>query len=206
MKKILFIIIAFLLCFSGTSASEIFGKISTNPSDFPVNNSDQAQNNDNNPLPPADDDNNNNLPAAGAPMIFQNKSGQDEADNISKKEDVKVLGISHYPNKTLIRGRDHRIYIIEDQTKKYIPNLKELRKYTGQVIHDVDSKKLAEYQTRQHLNGDLIREKGTVRVYIIKNSQKKHILSLEELRADYFGQEIYNIRHEEMELYPDYYL
>jgi len=206
MKNILFIIIVLLFSAQAAGASEIFGNISTNPSDFPANNSDQAPNNDNNSTPTIYDNKDNNLPPAGAPLIFQNKSEPAEADNISKKEkeDIKVLGISHYPDNTLLRGSDCKIYIIRGHTKKHVISLKELRKYAGQVIYDVDSKELAKYQTRQYLNKDLIREKGTVEVYVIKNSKKKHILNLKELRAGYFGQEIYNISHEEMMLYPDY--
>jgi len=80
--------------------------------------------------------------------------------------------------------------------------LDELKKYAGQIIYDVSDVELAKYQERKHLDNDLIREQGRDEIYVIENAKKRHILSLEELRTHYLGQEIFNVSSMEMKLYP----
>ncbi|RLC38033.1 hypothetical protein DRH27_03245 [Candidatus Falkowbacteria bacterium] len=204
MKNILFIIIGLLFSVQTAGASEIFGHISTNPNDYPAKDSGQISDTGGNVL----SGNSGSEEEAGAPIIFKRNivliDDPKNTESMSEK-DIKVLGISHYPDNSLVRGPDNKIYVIQGQTKKHVVNLKELQKYSGQPIYFMEDSELDKYQNRQYLNGRLIREKGTARVYVVKNSQKKYILNLEELRAYYFGQEIYNISRDEMMLYSDYF-
>ena len=206
MKKLLFIISAVLLCATGVQASEITGKISTDPNAFQEgDNQDDGGGNDANEdsdgepqsedKQPADQ-----APAGGGSILFLDQSRKEQEDK-NKTEDVVVLGISHYPDGSLIRGTDHKIYLIIGQIKKQLINLAELKRYAGQEIYEVGDEDLDLYQTRKHLDGELIREKGRDKIYVIENGRRWHILSLEELRARYFGLEIFNIRREEMDLY-----
>jgi len=56
-----------------------------------------------------------------------------------------VLGVKIYPNGTLLRGKNKRVYIIENSHKRYISSLAELKKYAGQQIIDVSDSVLGEY-------------------------------------------------------------
>ncbi|MCU0679649.1 MAG: hypothetical protein MUC28_04370, partial [Planctomycetes bacterium] len=118
-----------------------------------------------------------------------------------KNTEIKVLGSTYYPDGSLLRGPDKKIYLIEGKAKKHILNLAELQKYRRKTIFNVTDEELFVYQERAHLNGELIREKGTVKVYAIAQSRRRHILNLEELRQYYFGREIFNIIREEMAKY-----
>ncbi len=204
MKNILFISILSLLCVAGANASEITGKISTNPNDLQNNQDEQVQEDEPaDPSPPSQvSEEPDNVPSGGsAPILFQDTAKQSKAEQADKKdinenqdnqnsdgqENTKVLGISYYPDSSLLRGSDYKIYIIQNQAKKYIASLQELKKYAGQLIYDVSDECLAQYQIKKHLDNELIREKGTREVYVIKNNRKKHILNLEELRARYCG-------------------
>ncbi|MCK5061128.1 hypothetical protein KAR28_01100 [Candidatus Parcubacteria bacterium] len=197
MKKIILIFSLLIFVVCPVNASELIGQISTNPSELSGDEPDDSAS------PPA-----NSGAGSGSDAIFINDIKQDNGDkedagDNKQDKEIKVLGISHgyYPDNALLRANDKKIYIIEGQVKKYIAGLDELIKYTGQTIYDVTDDELARYQERKHLNNDLIREHGRDEIYIIENAQKRHILSLEELRANYFGQEIFNISSVEMKLY-----
>ena len=221
-----FIFILSLLCVAGASASEITGRISTNPDELQNNQDDgqadeQVQEDESaGPLPQVSEEP-DNVPSGGsAPIFFQdtakqdkteqtgkddideNQDNQDNKDSDKEKENIKILGISYYQDGSLLRGSDYKIYIIQNQAKKYIVSLQELKKYAGQLIYDVSDECLAQYQIKKHSDNELIREKGTYKIYVIQNNRKKHILSIEELRANYRGQEIFNISNEEIMLYP----
>ena len=178
-------------------ASEIFGKISTNPKNIPIPPS----------VPPTSVPNETKTqeqdnPASGSQSavgIFFPK--QNVVNNVDAN--VKVLGIKYYPDHTLLRGSNKRIYIIEGLVKKHIINLDELRKYQGQKIFDVSDADLSLYQTRSYLNGNLIREKMTGKIYVLENQVKKRIFSLSDLRKSYFGQPIFDLDYQGLILYPD---
>jgi hypothetical protein len=114
---------------------------------------------------------------------------------------AKVLGALHYPDGSLLRSPSRQIYQVKRGVKKLIPNILALQKYRGQAIHDSTPEDLANFETRSNLERELIRQKGTARVYVILQGIRKHILNLEELRAHFFGLEIFNIRKEEMKLF-----
>ncbi|HAM88395.1 MAG: hypothetical protein US83_C0004G0011 [Candidatus Falkowbacteria bacterium GW2011_GWC2_38_22] len=199
MKKLIIIIMLVFGLFdcSLVQASEIFGKISTNPKNIPIPPS----------VPPTSVPNETKTqeqdnPASGSQSavgIFFPK--QNVVNNVDAN--VKVLGIKYYPDHTLLRGSNKRIYIIEGLVKKHIINLDELRKYQGQKIFDVSDADLSLYQTRSYLNGNLIREKMTGKIYVLENQVKKRIFSLSDLRKSYFGQPIFDLDYQGLILYPD---
>lgn len=194
-KIIIFNLIFFAFTFQ-TSASEIFGKISTNPKVIPVFDK---------PVVDEKESENNEIkisqPNSWFPISVQN-------NNIIKKSEqdaeIIVLGLKYYPDHTLLRGPDKKIYITEGQVKKHIINLAELQKYFGVKIIEVSEGDLLNYQTRPHLNGTLVREKDTKRIFVLDNQSKKRIFSLQELRRNYFAKPIYDLDPQELALYPDY--
>ncbi len=197
MKIFLVILILFSIISIPVSASEIIGSISTQI-------------------------NNQNVVGDGA-SEFANEAGQGEVDPpvaviknntsvynggriIASKQSqnisaVKVLGFSAYPDNTLLRDSCGRIYIIQHQYKKYIHNLRELQNYSGQNIYEVSDDYLQQYQDRQYFSGELIREVGQKKIFFITKGKLKHILNLTELRKNFFGQEIFNVSHQEMQKY-----
>lgn len=203
MKKIFSIIFLSIFFASSASASEIFGKISTDPDQ----NSSDKQNDQSSPGSAP----NKAAAIPATPTATSSKElikekivppAQIEPPVGANKESVKnILGIKIYPDGTLLRGSDHKIYVIHGQAKKYIVDLQELSKYRGRPILSASEEQLSSYGNRAHLDGELIRQRGDVKVYVIVNGAKKHILNLEELRAHYAGLEIFNIEPEEMRLY-----
>jgi hypothetical protein len=199
MKKILFILLWLIFSASGVEASEIFGLISTDPN--LLKHSTGTAPLASSPLANLDDELTVPNESGGSGLIFQKLSKASGTSETSGKGNVKVLGIKYYPDNSLLRDSSKRIYFIKSKAKKPIHNLKELAKYRGQVIYEATFEELAIYPTRGHLDGDLIREKGDIKVYVLRNSIKKHILNLDELRISFFGQQIFNISREEMNLY-----
>ncbi|MEA3398593.1 MAG: hypothetical protein U9R06_02510 [Patescibacteria group bacterium] len=199
MKKIIFLLLIFVFNIIPANASEITGKISTNPSDpgrhyaFPLE-ADGSQGQ-------AQEDEQN----GGLAVILKDrhdfKAEEDKSPDREKEEKIEVLGAAYYPDGSLLRGSDKKIYLISQGYKKHIANLGELKRYTGQEIIDVDFSQLEEYEARPHLDKELIRQIGGDKVYVIEQCGKRHIKSLEELRVHYFGLEIFNLKPEEMKLY-----
>ena len=194
MKVLVLIFVILFFFVNAADASEIFGRISTDPRAV----SDGSNNGANGSGSDSDGTFVNN-----SAVILKNRTIAKNAatSTPAAKAGIKVLGSAYYPNGTLLRGPDKRIYRIEGDVKKYIANLNELAKFRGQAIIDVASDELAPYKTRGYVNGELIREKRTVKVYVIKEGRRRHVLNLDELRKYYFGLEIYNISREEMALY-----
>lgn len=196
MKKIIFSLLIFI-CINplGAQAAEIFGKISTNPADMPDISAPISEKQNQAP----DTADIKKTAVLALPILpVKNNENASAGDT---DETIKVLGVKYFPEHSLLRGPDKKIYLLEGNVKKYIANLAELKKYQGKIIFSASAEDLSRYQTRAHLNKDLIREKGTVKVYAIKDGKRKHILNLEELFLVYFGQEIFNITSAEMALY-----
>jgi len=199
-RRLLTISLLFILA-RPAGASEITGRISTNPQALPL---------PNNP-PPGEEI---KLPSSqsSTPPAEEKKSAvkipakpnsvsKKIADSAGRQITGRVLGEKKYPDMTLVRSRDKKIYLIEGRTKKPVADLKNLEKYRGRKIYDLVDEQLAAYETRGHPNKELIREKETHRIYVIAGGVRRHIRSLEELRKNYFGLEIFNISQEEMALY-----
>ncbi|MCK4553950.1 hypothetical protein KAU19_03230 [Candidatus Parcubacteria bacterium] len=117
---------------------------------------------------------------------------------------IKVLSAEFYSDSSLIRGSDMKIYLIENQTKRHIINLKALKQFIGMKIFNVTDKIINLYLAGDKIfanygNGDLIRG-SDMKVYIIKNNKKHHIINLTGLRK-YTGQKIYNISDDALAQY-----
>lgn len=132
----------------------------------------------------------------------------------------QVLGVTYcgdFKNGDLIRNLvAAKIYALINNQKYHIASLAELRaKYAGKKINNVSAEVIACYPnyTGQVLgveyngkfsDGTLIRNKVSLRIYVIKDGKKLHIISLEELRAHYAGKKINNLTPAEVDLYPNY--
>jgi hypothetical protein len=209
MKSILFVgIFLFLFAFRA-EASEITGRISTDPAALttetitvvpeakPVVENHNSVGNSNGAL----------FAVLNIPSQIVEAEKKIEPPELPKAPDapkapvqktVKVLGAVHYPEGSLLRSPSWQIYLVKRGVKKLIPNILALQKYQGQAIYNSTPEDLALYETRSNLDGELIRQKGTVQVYVILKGIRRHILNLEELREHFFGLEIFNIRKEEM--------
>jgi hypothetical protein len=117
-----------------------------------------------------------------------------------------VLGDKVYAEGTLLRGSDNKVYVVVGEKLKLLATLKELQKYAGKEILKVDQgfidslPKVAVLGQKRYGEGQLIRN-GNVKVYVIIDGQKKHILNLDELTKYYFGKPIYKVTAEELEQY-----
>jgi len=196
------IVLGFLIICSAplsVYASELFGRIST----VPVSNTETAT------VVPGTTDPvetaNESAVAAGtatASLIPSRPSSAltGQQPTLTEKT-VKVLGQKIYPENSLVRDEAGRIFLIQGQVKKPIRNTLELEKYRGQAILKADADNLSRYQTREHLDGELIRQKNDVKVYALKKGIKYHILNLVLLAKYYFGLPIYNLESDEMKNY-----
>jgi len=139
--------------------------------------------------------------AAAVQLTGQNAKASSASSSGEAFSRSKVLGAKQYPDFSLLRGKNRKIFLTCGRFRKYIPNLIELRKYGGQAIFNVEDSVLGQYLPRGHLDGELIRMKDNAKVYVINNGEKRQIASLEELRKKYFGLEIFNLERREMENY-----
>lgn len=190
--KILSIIIIFSLAFSiSASASEIFGDISTGPNVNKVN--DQGTNT----ISSTEKSKTTN---GSIPLYLLNSTAKSKAlSGKEEKENVKVLGIIHYPDNSLLRNSRKQIFVVNSKIKKHILDLNELKGYKG-PIYNVGDSVLDDY-VEGYFPGDLIRQKNQVKIYVLKSNKRKYIPNLDELRKKYFGKIIYNISPGEMAVY-----
>jgi hypothetical protein len=124
----------------------------------------------------------------------------------------QVLGEKTYADGTLLRGSDKKVYIVVGGKLKQITTLRELAKYAGKEIITVKDSVIASYAKvsggsvlgdKKYGNGQLIRN-NNVKVFVIIDGKKKHILNLTELAKYYFGKPIYHVSVEELASYPNY--
>jgi hypothetical protein len=98
----------------------------------------------------------------------------------------QVLGEKKYADGTLLRGTGNRIYVVINGKLLYVTSLKELAKYKGPILK-VDDSTIASFGkavlgAKKYADGTLLRGKGDVKIYVIKDGKKVHIKSLAELR------------------------
>jgi hypothetical protein len=208
MKYTVFVFILSMIVFaSELQASEYLGSISTDPSNLGNESNIQSNSNSNKAIVPINQSVNGSviIPSQTSLRIAAVKSKNDTADakipqSPSKKiiNTQQILGAKIYTDGTLLRGIDKKIYIIQAQSKKHIVNQQALRKYRGQKIMNVSAKILEKFHTKQYLNGELIRQKGTVKIFAIQKGVKQHVVSLQELLSRYAGLEILNLNRLEM--------
>ncbi|MFA6322900.1 MAG: hypothetical protein WCX71_05560, partial [Candidatus Buchananbacteria bacterium] len=131
----------------------------------------------------------------------------------------EVLGATYYPDGTLLRSPDKRVYLINNDGQKcWIRTLAELRqKHNKQEIIDVSFDEINKYpagcgkKTNEPIcdskggygDGALIRSNDH-KVYIIKSGKKKHIKNLKDLAKYYFGVKINNVCSSVTDSYSDY--
>lgn len=211
-KTILVILFLFLNCIS-VNASEITGKISTNMKPI-INNGDlgnksggEENNNSGEGSDGGDVEETANTESQGSGQtLIQNQiSPISTVIKKEKPEEIKVLGVSDviFDDGMLVRSSNMKVYIIEKGMRRYISGMIELAKYRGQEIFNVDNEDLNKYKMieKKYRDGELIRGFGEEKVYVIKNGVKRHIVSYEELKKNYFGLEIFNISQKELDKY-----
>jgi hypothetical protein len=104
-----------------------------------------------------------------------------------------------YPVGTLLRSVDGKIYVVKSvKTIQHILDLKELAKYHGQKIVNVDAGVIMRYQEVfyeiAYQNGSLLRSPDH-KIYVLVSGKKKYISSLTELAYNYSGRIIYNVTY-----------
>jgi hypothetical protein len=205
MKYFFSIIIFLMLVATRTNASELTGKISTDPQILVniVNGTSSGQDNgsQNNIVSVSSGGSTNAAATSQTPELGNNYQTIYATAGKKGNRQIKILGISLYPDNSLLRNIDHRIYLVKGGFKKPVLSPKELQQYRGQGIYDVTPEELAYYQTRGHLDGELIKEKGRREIYVIVNGKRQRISSPADLQKHYRGVEVFSISHEEMNLY-----
>lgn len=116
-----------------------------------------------------------------------------------------------FPDGSLIRGPDHRIYLIINGMKKYLRTLSELKNNAGKPIINIDTETLDSIQdfngsikinfSISYGDGNLLRSVTTKRIYLIGGGHKKYISSISELKK-FSSVPIYNVTDEELDIYP----
>ncbi|MBU4512725.1 S8 family serine peptidase, partial [Patescibacteria group bacterium] len=130
-----------------------------------------------------------------------------QTEEVATPPPPQILDAEAYGEGSLIRGLDFKIYVLVAKQKKYISNLTELQKYSGQLIYNVSNEVLDQYpdisiasQPAQYSDGELIKGPDQ-KIYVIKNSQRVYISNLEELQK-YVGKQIHQVNIEVLAQYP----
>ncbi len=112
-----------------------------------------------------------------------------------------VLGDTDYADGTLLKGNDVRIFVVFGDYIYHLKNAKELSNFKGPILvvsdevissfvkitkDDIPSKYKDVLGDKKYADGVLVRVKGDVKIYIIKNGKKIHIKSPKEL-SNYKG-------------------
>jgi hypothetical protein len=201
LKKVvlIFIVIGFFPVTS--SASEIFGRISTDPE---KNNNGKISE-----LPGNSEDGNSgpgvNVSRGGGffrnPNIYDVKEKKKIEEERKNEDKIMVLGIGAYADGSLIRDQARRIFLLENGYKVHIRTLEKLKEYAGQEIYDVSYEELRQYKTKNYFIGDLIRLRKDQRIFVVNDKSFEHIKELSELRIKYFGKKISTVAPAEFRLY-----
>jgi len=135
----------------------------------------------------------------------------EEVKPVIEKTVGQVLGFKTYADGTLLRSKiTKRIYVIVNGKLAKIANLKELAKYAGQPIIDVDQNVIDTYNEQvvlgvkviEYAEGTLLRSKITKRIYVIVNGKLAKIANLKEL-AKYAGQPIIDVDQNVIDTYNE---
>jgi len=202
MRIIFYLIIFAFINIDSAGASEIFGRISTNPKELLVFPKPEAGNQNIASQTPAVQGVFAPPVSGAAPAsVFLPRKSQPGLKN--EDNEIKVLGAKYYPDYSLLRKSDKKIFIIEGRFKKRILNLQELKKYRSQVILDVSIQDFSQYQECPYLSGELVRVKGQTRIYYLEKEGRRAIRGLSELRSGFAGKAIRSISKEELKVYPE---
>lgn len=110
----------------------------------------------------------------------------------------QILGVKYYADGSLIRGKDKKIYLIDQGKLVVIRTLAQLKKYAGQKIYDETDEVIRQYM--KFFDGQLIRG-SRKKIYVIIKGKKQPIFTLAELRQKYKGQKIYDVSDKILGLY-----
>ena len=122
--------------------------------------------------------------------------------------DVDIINTITFDEKSLLRGCGPEVYLMKNNMLVHIPSWQELHdKYFAHRIYNVSNEVLDLYSfwtpqvagIKVYGDGSLIRGNDK-KVYIIADSVKKHITSLEEL-LNHTGKEIYDVSDDVLALY-----
>ena len=103
-----------------------------------------------------------------------------------------MLGVKYYVDGQLIRGRDGKIYLIENGGLTVIRTLAQLKKFPGQKIYDVPDEVIRQYL--DFADGSLVRGPD-LKIYLVSGQRLESIKSSPELKR-YVGRQIYNVSAE----------
>jgi len=184
-------------------ASEIFGLIRTNPAAPTVNPPAADSEQTGQPIPPVPSGQNQTGATALWPSANLTTYEKNQILKNTEKTDtgVKVLGAYYYPDGSLVRGPDKKIFVIFGRYKTLIHNLIALQKYHGQEIISISAEEISDFIHRQCRPGDLIREKGGVKIFFVQKNGKEYVPNLTILRQHYSGQKIHNLDKDEIGKY-----
>jgi len=108
----------------------------------------------------------------------------------------QVLGTKVYGEGALLRTRDWKVYVVENNSVRHIATLPGLQQttYEGKPINEIDYGVLTQYRTpefgrisekvlgvKNYAEGALLKTPDN-KVYVIEEGKPRHILTLEELR------------------------
>lgn len=124
---------------------------------------------------------------------------------------AKVLGTKVFPNGTLVRAEDYRVYVIENGYKRYLPTLEDMRAFKGKKIQNVTYTDLAQYETfavdtDRHNNlkvgeGSLVRDsKGNI--FVIRNGQRHYIPGYAEVFERYANVPVVSVSDDVLNRFP----
>ncbi len=124
---------------------------------------------------------------------------------------AKVLGTKVFPNGTLVRAEDYRVYVIENGYKRYLPTLEDIRAFKGKKIQNVTYTDLAQYETysvdtTRHNNlkvgeGSLVRDsKGNI--FVIRNGQRHYIPGYAEVFERYANVPVVSVNDDVLNRFP----
>lgn len=120
----------------------------------------------------------------------------------------QVLGTQLYADGTLLRGTDHKIYVVVNGQLVYVTGPSQLYRYIGRPILNVLDSVIANWGNgrsgavlgvQAHANGTLLRGPD-MRIYVLVNGKLRYIPSLKEL-AKYRGKKIFDVSAEAIAQY-----
>ena len=133
----------------------------------------------------------------------------EEVKPVIEKTVGQVLGFKTYADGTLLRSKiTKRIYVIVNGKLAKIANLKELAKYAGQPIIDVDQNVIDTYNEQivlkakvvEYAEGDFFRSKTTGKIYIMVNG-KMVLIPSPEVSDKYNGRTILDVEQNVIDSY-----
>jgi len=101
----------------------------------------------------------------------------------------QVLGVKIYPNGTLVRTPDMKVYVIVNSVAHYVTSPSQLQAYRGRTIFSVSYDALAQYSqpapkvlgVKIYANGSLLRSPD-MKIFLVVSGQLQYVNSLQQLQ------------------------